>query len=188
MKRIFDLLIALLAAPLALVICLIAAIPIAIECRASPFFLQERLGLRERPFKLLKLRTMHTNTPPGGSHEIGQAAILKSGSVIRKFKIDELPQLWNVIAGHMSLVGPRPGLAVQLELTEARRKHCVFGLIPGITGISQVNGIDMSTPWKLAESDARYGGDWSLREDFDLLVRTALGGGSGDAARSNVGR
>lgn len=184
MKRTFDLLIALLAAPIAAIVCILVAIPIAIEGRCSPFFWQERLGLHEKPFWLIKLRTMRADTPQAGSHEIGENAILRTGAVIRKLKIDELPQLWNVICGHMSLVGPRPGLPSQDQLRDARRSHGVFDLKPGITGVSQVAGLDMSQPWQLAESDARYGGTWSLWTDLRLLWQTLAGGGRGDAAAS----
>lgn len=181
-KRSFDLIAALILAPMAIVACILASIPVAIEARASPFFIQRRLGRHERPFNLLKLRTMHVGTPHAASHEIGRNQILRSGAVIRRYKIDELPQLWNVIKGDMSLVGPRPGLPVQHELTAARRRFGVFEMLPGITGISQVAGIDMSAPWKLAESDARYARKWRLRDDLRLLFDTAAGRGRGDAA------
>lgn len=182
LKRSFDLVTALLLAPVAVIVCLLAAIPVAVESRASPFFIQRRVGRHERPFKLLKLRTMHVDAPQGGSHEIGRDKILRSGAILRRFKIDEFPQLWNVITGDMSLVGPRPGLPVQAELLAARRSFGVFELVPGITGISQVTGIDMSVPWELAASDARYLGPWRLGNDLSLLLSTAAGRGRGDAA------
>jgi O-antigen biosynthesis protein WbqP len=187
-KRIFDCGIALLALPPASLLCVLCAIPVWIEGRANPFFLQSRLGRRERPFNLLKIRTMSAGTVQGASHEIGTSTVLRVGRLIRRLKIDELPQLWNVLTGDMSLVGPRPGLPVQRELTEARRAHGVFELRPGITGVSQVAGLDMSTPLKLAESDARYLGPWSAGCDLLILWRTVSGSGRGDAAVEVGGR
>lgn len=188
MKRIFDLVVALLLAPVALVLCVLVAIPILVECRSSPFFWQVRLGKHERPFRLLKLRTMAVGTRDAASHEVGASHILRTGVVLRKLKIDELPQIWNVLTGDMSLVGPRPGLPLQAELTEARREHRVFDLRPGITGLSQIEGLDMSTPWELAVSDARYIGGWSLRQDISILLHTAFGKGAGDAASAAKGK
>jgi O-antigen biosynthesis protein WbqP len=183
-KRIFDLTIAITALPFAVVICCIVAVPIWFECQGSPFFWQERVGKDEQQFKLLKLRTMAIGTQQAGSHDIGQSAILKTGAVLRKLKIDELPQLWNVLLGDMSLVGPRPGLSVQHDLTEARRSERVYALKPGITGLAQIDGIDMSTPKVLAKRDADYLAAWSLRQDIRILIQTVLGKGRGDAAKS----
>lgn len=181
-KRAFDLLISLLAAPFALMLCGLMAIPIAIECRASPFFLQWRLGQFEKPFRILKLRTMHVHTPTDASHVVGLEYVLKTGKIARLTKIDELPQLWNVVMGEMSLVGPRPGLPTQTELTDERRAHGVFALKPGITGVSQIAGLDMSTPQALAISDTHYAAKWSIVQDLKILSLTAFGNGQGDAA------
>jgi O-antigen biosynthesis protein WbqP len=182
MKRLFDVLLGLALAPVAVITCLAAAIPIAIEAKASPLFFQTRLGLRERPFRLLKLRTMHVATPSVASHQVGAASILVTGRLLRRLKIDELPQIWNVLNGTMSFVGPRPGLPNQVELTEARRTQGVFDLVPGITGVAQISGIDMSTPEKLALIDKSYDGPWSLAQDLRILWATVTGAGSGDAA------
>lgn len=184
MKRCFDLFLAIALAPIAVILCLLAAIPIAVECRGVPFFVQTRLGKNERPFKLLKIRTMHISTPSAGSHEIGSQYILTAGKMLRKLKIDELPQVWNVLNGTMSFVGPRPGLPNQCDLTKMRRRHGVFALIPGITGISQIQGLDMSTPEQLALSDKIYDRPWSLIGDLKILARTLQGKGSGDAAKN----
>jgi O-antigen biosynthesis protein WbqP len=184
-KRIFDFSVALVALPFAALICGLCAVPVWIEARANPFFLQIRLGRNEQLFRLLKIRTMFANTPQGASHEIGMASVLRTGHIIRKLKIDELPQLWNVLVGEMSLVGPRPGLPIQHELIEARRSQGVYELRPGITGVSQIAGLDMSTPKRLAESDAQYLGPWRLQRDLAILWRTVNGSGRGDAALIN---
>lgn len=188
MKRLFDILLGLSLSPIAIIACLAFAIPIAIEAKASPLFFQTRVGLRERRFRLLKLRTMHVATPSVASHEVGTSSILVTGSLLRRLKIDELPQIWNVLNGTMSFVGPRPGLPNQVELTEARRKLGVFNLIPGITGMAQIRGIDMSTPQKLALIDKTYDQPWSLARDLRILWATVTGAGSGDAASGPQGR
>lgn len=188
MKRLFDLVLGLALTPFALLACLLVALPIAWECRASPLFFQTRVGRDERPFRLLKLRTMHVSTPSVASHHVGADTILATGRILRRLKIDELPQVWNVLNGTMSFVGPRPGLPNQLDLLEARRKQGVFALVPGITGVAQIAGIDMSTPEKLAVADKAYAGPWSLARDLRILWATATGAGSGDAAASAPAR
>ena len=185
MKRFFDLIVSCSVLPLAIPICLVAAVAIWIECKASPFFWQIRIGRNETPFRLLKLRTMAVDTIQAASHEVNRQQILRVGQIIRAIKIDELPQLWNVLTGDMSLVGPRPGLPLQQELITARRQYNVFELLPGITGVSQIAGMDMSSPWELAKLDATYNQSWRVTRDLSILCRTILGSGSGDAATKN---
>jgi len=145
-------------------------------------FLQRRVGRGGNVFTIVKLRTMRPDTPQGASHEIGQASVTRIGLLLRKTKLDELPQLWNVLVGDMSLVGPRPCLPSQTELIGARRALGVLGLRPGITGPAQIAGIDMSRPQTLARADAAYLSAWSLRGDLRILLRTVAGFGAGDAA------
>lgn len=185
-KRAFDLLVALALMPIAVPLCLIAAVPILFEAGALPFFRQMRVGRDGAPFSILKLRTMAPGTREGASHEVGVATLLTSGRIYRRLKIDELPQLWNVINGSMSLVGPRPHLPSQIVLTEERRKRGVLAMRPGITGVSQVAGLDMSDPPRLAASDAAYLGDWSLTRDIGILWQTVAGKGNGDAASKGM--
>ena len=149
----------------------------------SPIFRQQRLGRDQKPFTLIKFRTMRVDTASVATHLTNASAITSFGRFLRRTKLDELPQLWNVLKGEMSLVGPRPGLPNQLELTAAREAHGVFKVRPGITGLSQVNEIDMSTPEKLAESDARMIANMSIRNYFRYIIMTALGKGSGDRIR-----
>lgn len=182
-KRVFDLTLALLLAIPAALACGVAAFLIWLDDRASPLFVQVRLGRDERPFRLVKLRTMRVGTGDRPSHEAGRQNITPVGALLRRTKLDELPQLWNVLRGDMSFVGPRPGLPSQTELADSRRLHGVHRILPGITGVSQVRGLDMSTPQNLAETDALYLRDWSLNRDLKLLMHTALGGGRGDAVR-----
>ncbi|CAN8138913.1 hypothetical protein THIOSC15_1240004 [uncultured Thiomicrorhabdus sp.] len=97
--------------------------------------------------------------------------------------MDELPQLWNVLKGEMSLVGPRPGLFNQHELTEAREKQDVFDVRPGITGLAQVSEIDMSTPELLAQTDAKMIAALTIRNYFKYILQTVTGKGSGDRVK-----
>jgi lipopolysaccharide/colanic/teichoic acid biosynthesis glycosyltransferase len=120
----------------------------------SPLFCQERVGVNQKPFFLLKFRSMHVNTQTVATHLVQVSAITQWGSFLRKSKLDELPQLFNVFVGDMSIVGPRPNLFNQTELIEERAKRGVYLLRPGITGLAQIKKIDMSTPKILAEADA----------------------------------
>lgn len=181
-KRILDLSLASVLAVPSLAICILIAPVIAIEARASPLFRQTRVGRYGAQFRIWKLRTMAVSTPDGASHEIGVATVTRSGRWIRRLKLDELPQLWNVLRGDMSFVGPRPCLPSQDALVEARRNLGVLALTPGITGVAQVDGLDMSDPAGLAIADSAYCGPWSLRRDLRLLLRTFAGHGGGDAA------
>lgn len=149
----------------------------------SPIFRQERVGRHQRPFILIKFRTMSKDTASVASHLASTSSITKFGHFLRRTKLDELPQLWNVLKGEMSLVGPRPGLFNQQELTAAREKHGVYNVRPGITGLAQVNEIDMSTPEKLAEVDAEMIRTMSVKNYFKYISMTVLGKGSGDRVK-----
>ena len=149
----------------------------------SPLFFQQRVGKNQKLFKLVKFRTMHIHTHSVGTHLVDPSSITKLGSFLRKTKFDELPQLFNVLLGQMSLVGPRPCLPNQTELILEREKRRVFDVRPGITGIAQVNQIDMSTPRKLARCDQLMIKNLSLKLYGKLIVSTALGKGRGDRVR-----
>jgi O-antigen biosynthesis protein WbqP len=164
--------------------CLMAAIIIWIECRANPLFVQTRIGLHCQPFKLFKLRTMRPDTIDAASHHVSQNQILRCGRSLRATKLDELPQILNILNGTMSVVGPRPCLPSQTELIAERQRRGVMDILPGITGISQVAGIDMSDPVKLAISDAEYLERRSIGLYLHCLVATFTGKGSGDAVKN----
>lgn len=149
----------------------------------SPLFMQERVGRNKKPFTLVKFRTMSVDTASVASHLASTASITPFGGFLRKTKLDELPQLWNVLKGEMSLVGPRPGLFNQEELTQARDVKNVFAVRPGITGLAQVNEIDMSTPELLAETDAQMIATLNLKLYFIYILQTVTGSGSGDRVK-----
>lgn len=180
-KRLFDLVIASALALPALLACLVLTIVIWLSDRSSPLFRQERVGRLGRPFILYKLRTMRADSPSLPTHESSASYVTSLGRFLRRTKMDELPQLINVLKGDMSFVGPRPCLPSQSELIGWREKLGVSILRPGITGVSQIIGLDMSRPAELAARDADYLRPWSLRTDITILMRTFLGRGSGDA-------
>lgn len=146
----------------------------------SPVFVQERVGRYMKPFNLIKFRTMKVGTASVASHLASNSSITKFGNFLRKTKLDELPQLWNVLKGEMSLVGPRPNLFNQEELIQERGSRGVYNVRPGITGLSQVNKIDMSTPELLATTDDKMISSLTLVGYFKYILQTIIGKGSGD--------
>ena len=146
----------------------------------SPVFRQTRVGRNQVPFTLIKFRTMPVDTKYVATHLVGVSSVTKLGSFLRKTKLDELPQLINVLKGDMSLVGPRPCLFNQKELIDARQSKGVLDVRPGITGLAQINEIDMSTPQLLADWDLRMIESMSVKNYFTYIFQTLLGKGAGD--------
>lgn len=151
----------------------------------QPIFIQKRVGQFEKTFNIMKFRTMRINTPSLASHLVRKGSVTKVGKFIRKLKLDELPQLINVFKGEMSFIGPRPCLLNQLELIEERKKYNIFHVKPGITGLSQIRGIDMSDPKKLSETDQHMILYFKKRDYFKYLLLTLLGKGLGDKVKMN---
>lgn len=147
----------------------------------SPIFIQVRVGKNQKPFKLVKFRTMTVETTSVASHLASNASITSLGGFLRKTKIDELPQLINVLKGEMSLVGPRPNLFNQEELINERVALGVYHVLPGITGLAQVQNIDMSTPQLLAKTDREMIASLTIKKYFKYIVMTVTGSGKGDA-------
>lgn len=146
----------------------------------SPVFRQERVGRNKKPFTLVKFRTMRKDTASVASHLASASAITPFGHFLRRTKLDELPQLWNVLKGEMSLVGPRPCLFNQEELIAEREQRGVLAARPGITGLAQVNDIDMSTPVLLAETDQKMLENLTVGAYFKYIFMTVAGKGAGD--------
>jgi len=149
----------------------------------APLFRQERVGRAKQPFTLVKFRTMKVDTASVASHLASTSSITRFGHFLRRTKLDELPQLWNVLKGDMSLVGPRPCLFNQEELIRERDNRGVFNARPGVTGLAQVNNIDMSTPKLLAETDQKMLAKLSLKHYFQYIIMTATGKGAGDRVK-----
>lgn len=186
MLRLFDLTLAvaglILTSPLLVILMIVGLFD-----TGSPMFRQTRVGRNKKPFTLLKFRTMRPETAHVATHLADASAVTALGKFLRRTKFDELPQLWNVLKGEMSLVGPRPCLFNQQELIEARERLGVFHARPGITGLAQVNDIDMSTPELLAETDARMLASLGVKDYFRYILMTVTGKGSGDRVRKDPG-
>ncbi|WP_338074341.1 sugar transferase [Hyphomicrobium sulfonivorans] len=182
-KRVFDVTLALLLALPALVLCVFCVVAIRQESFGPGLFKQARVGRNRKLFTLYKLRTMSAGTGDRASHEVAASQITRIGRILRRTKLDELPQLINVLKGDMSFVGPRPCLPNQESLIAERVSRDVFAIRPGITGAAQLAGIDMSTPTELSIVDARYRSDINFRSDLAYIIGTALGRGGGDAVK-----
>lgn len=185
MTRLFDILFSfvglLLFSPILLVL-----VTIGYFDTGSPIFRQERVGKGKKSFRLMKFRSMHVNAPSVATHLASASAITPFGGFLRKSKLDELPQLWNVFMGDMSLVGPRPNLFNQVELIHERDSRGCYSVCPGITGLAQINKIDMSTPQLLAETDAKMIQELNTLIYFKYIFLTVFGKGFGDRIRKQV--
>ena len=181
--RTFDIFISLIGIIFGLPIILVIII-IGLFDNGPLFFFQQRVGKNQNPFTLIKFRTMAIDTDSVGTHLVDAESITRPGRFLRKTKLDEIPQLFNVLLGHMSLVGPRPCLPNQTELVYERDKRGVFEVRPGITGLAQLNHVDMSTPRKLARYDRLMIERMCLKLYGNLIITTALGKGRGDRVRT----
>jgi O-antigen biosynthesis protein WbqP len=140
----------------------------------SPLFKQKRVGRNLKFFVLIKFRTMPIKTRSAGTHLIKDIKLTSFGYFLRRNKLDEIPQLFNVLLGDMSLVGPRPCLLNQKKLISEREKIGVFKVRPGITGLAQISGINMKTPTILAKTDLKMIKNFSLFNYFYYILKTIL--------------
>lgn len=184
-KRVFDVALTILSLPLVMPIVAIMAAVLAVELRGNPFFLQERVGLNGRPFTMVKLRTMRHAAPGEGDSYVitdfnsfvfspdgeRNPRLTRWGAFARKTSIDELPNLWNVLKGEMSIVGPRPEIPeiVTQYPPSYHRRHAVLG---GITGLAQINGRSDLTYDQSVQYDLAYVDDHSVSSDLHILWRT----------------
>jgi lipopolysaccharide/colanic/teichoic acid biosynthesis glycosyltransferase len=146
----------------------------------SGFFEQQRVGRHGQTFTCYKFRTMKVGTLQVGTHEVQPDSVTRLGKFLRRYKLDELPQALNLLKGEMSLVGPRPSLPIQTDVLKKRQFFGVLDMLPGITGLSQVMGVDMSDATRLAETDAIYMQTRSLSLDAKLIWATICGKGMSD--------
>ena len=138
----------------------------------SPLFIQKRVGYNLKSFSLIKFRTMPIGVRSAGTHLIKNIQLSSLGYFLRRTKIDEVPQLINVLFGDISLVGPRPCLFNQKKLISERKKRGVFKVRPGITGLAQISGINMKTPTLLAKIDQKMIKGMSLNNYFYYIFKT----------------
>lgn len=156
-------------------------VAIRLQSPGPGIFAQPRVGKNGQIFTCYKFRTMSKDSPNVGTHEASGSLVTPLGRILRRTKLDELPQALNILLNQMSLVGPRPCLPNQAAVIAERQKLGVFDIKPGITGLAQIKQIDMSQPERLAQMDSRYAKLRSLRLDLSIMLQTALGHGNGDA-------
>ena len=138
----------------------------------SPLFIQKRVGYNLKSFSLFKFRTMPIGVKSAGTHLIKNIKLSSFGNFLRRTKLDEIPQLLNVLFGDMSLVGPRPCLFNQRRLISERKKRGVFKVRPGITGLAQISGINMKTPTLLSKTDQKMIKNMSVYNYFYYIFKT----------------
>ena len=182
MLRILDFIIACLAIIIFLPIIIFVYLLLYLENK-SPFFYQERVGRNNKNFILIKFRTMRIGTKSCATHLVDSSEITKLGKILRKTKIDEIPQLFNVIKGEMSLVGPRPCLPSQQELINLRNEYNLYKFLPGITGLAQIKKIDMSDPILLSKTDYMMMKRLTIYKYIYYLIMTLFGKGLGDRVK-----
>ena len=176
MKRLFDLTILLVLAPLLVPVMLLVALLVRMTSKGPALYWSDRVGRNNAIFKMPKFRSMQTGTPALATHLLTNPAqyLTPIGGFLRKSSLDELPQLWSILTGQMSFVGPRPALFNQNDLIQMRTRGGVQVLTPGLTGWAQINGRDeLPIPQKVA-LDIEYLNRRSLRFDLYILVLTAL--------------
>lgn len=176
MKRVFDLFLASVLAFILVVPFCVVSVLVKLTSPGPIFYWSDRIGKNNRIFRMPKFRSMWIGTPVVATDLLSDpvAHLTPIGAILRKFSVDELPQIWSVLRGDMSFVGPRPALYNQYELIELRTKHGIHQLTPGVTGWAQINGRDeLSTPEKVA-FDLEYLQRKSLLFDLLIMWRTAL--------------
>lgn len=184
MNRFVELILCLVSLIILVPIMIVLMALVFLEDRHSPILKQIRVGKGQVPFNCYKIRTMAVDTAEVASHEASANQITKIGGFLRKTGLDELPQIFNVLMGQMSFVGPRPNLPSQTELIAVRDAYKVYDVTPGITGLAQVQGVDMSVPEKLALIDQEYVQGKSFRLDCSIIWATIRGKGVGDAIKA----
>jgi O-antigen biosynthesis protein WbqP len=176
MKRTFDLVLSLCAALALLIPIVLVALAVRLTSQGPALYWSERVGRNNQLFKMPKFRSMRINTPALATHLLTRPEqyLTPIGGFLRKSSLDELPQLWSIIRGDMSIVGPRPALFNQADLIALRTQAGVHTLVPGLTGWAQVNGRDeLPIPQKVA-LDVEYLERRSLGFDLKIVALTAL--------------
>lgn len=171
-KRLFDIVAAGSALLVLSPVLLVVASAIVIDDRGRVIFRQQRVGRHGKPFLLFKFRSMPVDTGDLPSDAARHLRITRVGRILRRSNIDELPQLVNILRGDMSVVGPRPALPAQQQLTDLRRRNGALACRPGLTGLAQVNAYDGMPVEEKAEWDARYAGRITFARDLGIILRT----------------
>ena len=171
-KRLLDVAVVLMAIILLSPLLAFAAIAVFAEDRRSPLFLQERVGRQGRSFRFMKFRSMPVGVANRASADAAGLRVTHVGKVLRRTNLDELPQLLNILVGHMSVVGPRPAIPGQTELLTLRRKNGSDQCKPGLTGLAQVSAYDGMPVSVKAELDGRYASSIGFLKDLAIIGQT----------------
>ncbi len=173
-KRLTDIAIAGLALIFLTPLLFIIAVCICLDSPGSPIFSQKRMGYKGKIFNIYKFRTMKTGTPDISTDLMLKQAspITRVGAVLRKTSLDEIPQLFNIVKGEMSIVGPRPALYNQYELIERRKVLGILDVLPGITGLAQINGRDDISDDLKIQFDKEYVDNWNYLLDWKIILNT----------------
>ena len=172
LKRGLDVAVAFAALVILFPLFLAVAVFISAFDRGPVLFVSKRVGMGGRPFSFYKFRSMPVNTPVVASDKLGELPLNRLGSFLRRSNMDELPQLWNILIGDMSLVGPRPSLVTQVELIDRRRSMGALKCRPGLTGLAQVNSYDGMSIDAKSELDAMYAKNISAWNDLKIFLKT----------------
>lgn len=176
-KRFFDIVLSLIALIILSPLIIIVSILIKSTSKGPIIFSQNRIGKDEKLFKVYKFRSMYVEAPKStatGELENPDLHITKIGKIIRITSIDEIPQLINVLKGDMSLIGPRPIIPEEIEVYDLRKKHKVYAIRPGITGLAQVNGRDFLNPERKVIFDSEYLNKISLKLDTYIILKSII--------------
>jgi O-antigen biosynthesis protein WbqP len=171
-KRAFDVVMAGMALVLLSPVMLVVALAIRAEDGGPAVFKQRRVGRFGTIFTIRKFRSMPVSTPDVPSAAAGTLAVTRVGRIIRRTNLDELPQLWNIVVGDMSLIGPRPALPSQSDLLRLRERFGISALRPGLTGLAQVNAYDGMPESEKVEWEGKYAREVSFMRDCAIVVRT----------------
>lgn len=171
-KRLFDMVCAAAALALLWPVMLIVAAAVRIEDGGPALFRQQRVGRFGRLFTFFKFRSMPVNTGDVPSHLARSLTVTRIGRIIRRTNLDELPQLWNILRGEMSFVGPRPALPRQQDVCRLRHDAGADRRLPGLTGLAQVDAFDGMSPEEKVAWDSRYASRLTFRGDLEILLRT----------------
>jgi len=171
-KRICDVALAIAATIVLAPVMAIAAVAILLDDGSPAIFKQRRVGLDGREFTVFKFRSMAIDTGDVAKARAQAARVTRVGRIIRRLNVDELPQLWNIVRGDMSIVGPRPPLSSQTVLIDLRQRNGAFSCRPGLTGLAQVNAYDGMTEKTKAMYDGQYAAHISVGLDLGIIMRT----------------
>lgn len=171
-KRLFDLGVGTIVLIVTSPLVLLTALVIWLDDRNTPIFRQQRVGRSGRPFRLTKFRTMPVGTPDKPSRGAKEFKITRIGSLLRRTSLDELPQLWNILKGDMSIVGPRPALPVQSSVIEGRRRVGADQIKPGVTGLAQLHSYDNMPEEEKVAWDGKYAANVTFLRDIGIIFRT----------------